>query len=182
MAISPYVRDLRAAVGNARLLMPSVSGIVRAPGDRVLLVQSRDDGCWTTPGGAIELDETPADAIVREVWEETGLFVTPTHLAAVYGGPSFVVRYPNGDETQYISVMFECGVISGDPHADEDEVQAVKYWTQDEASRLQLAPWLTAILPRLYEPARTPWFEPPRWRPPTRRATGALIAKPGNPR
>ena len=77
MAMSPYIRRLRAHVGSARLLMPSVSGIVRAAGNRLLLVQQRDDGMWSTPGGSIELDETPADAVVREVWEETGLLVAP---------------------------------------------------------------------------------------------------------
>src|SRR5580698_544380 len=102
MPISPYVRDLRTAVGHARILMPSVTGIVRGPNDSVLLVQQRDDGTWSTPGGTIELDETPADAVVREVWEETGLLTRPTRLIAVYGGPDLIVRYPNGDESQYI--------------------------------------------------------------------------------
>jgi 8-oxo-dGTP pyrophosphatase MutT (NUDIX family) len=145
--------------------VPSVAGIVRDADSRVLLVQQRDDGAWSTPGGAIEMDETPADAVVREVWEETGLLVTPQRLIAVYGGPAFVVRYPNGDETQYISAMFECDVQSGHLRADDDEVQAARFWSLDEARALQLSPWLPPVLARLYAPDAPTWFEPPSWRP-----------------
>lgn len=162
--MSPYVRDLRAHVGTARLLMPSVAGIVRDD-DRLLLVQSLDDGRWSLPGGAIEPEDTPADAVVREVWEETGLYVAPRRLVSVYGGPAFVVRYANGDETQYISVMFECDVISGELRADGDEVGAVRFWTHVEAAELELSPWLPRVLPRLFAPSASPWFEPATWKP-----------------
>lgn len=162
MAMSEYVRDLRAVWGNARLLVPSVAGIVRDSAGRVLLVQQRDDGVWSTPGGSIELDETPADAVVREVWEETGLVVAPIRILAVVGGPNFIVRYPNGDETQYVSTMFECAVVSGDIRPDGDEVVRAQFWSRSEAEELTLAPWLRGVLPRLFEQSAVSWFEPPK--------------------
>ena len=165
MPISPYVARLRRAVGNARLFLPSVAGLVRDDGNRLLLVQSRDDGRWSTPGGTVELDETPATAVVREVWEETGLFVRPTRIFGVYGGPRFLVRYPNGDETQYLSTMFDCAIESGEPRADGDETTAVDFFTLDEARRLSLSPWLVEVLPRLYEASQAAWFEPSAWDP-----------------
>ena len=142
--------------------MPSVTGVVRDPANRLLLVKQRDSGVWSTPGGSIELDETPAESVVREVWEETGLVVTPRRVFAVYGGPNFVVRYPNGDEMQYISMMFECDVVSGTPHVNDDEIDEVAFWSHDEASGLTMSPWLVRVLPRLYERHDTPWFEAPR--------------------
>lgn len=160
MPISPYIRRLRDVVGPARLFIPSVSGLVRN-GDRLLLVQSKDDGAWSTPGGAIELDETPATAVVRELFEETGLHVAPDRLFGVYGGPNFLVRYPNGDETQYLSTMFECSVVSGDLRADGEETQSAGFFTLDEARELPLSPWLAHVLPRLYDATSAAWFEPP---------------------
>ncbi len=163
MAMSPYLRVLRAKVGHSRVLVPSVAAIIRAEGHRILLVQQHDYGRWTTPGGAVEPEETPADAVVREVLEETGLVVVPTRIAGVYGGPDFVVQYPNGDETQYISTMFECEVKSGSLGAsydndNNDEVSAAAYWTLDEARALPLSPWLHRVLPRLYETHAAAWF------------------------
>jgi len=147
--------------------MPAVSGIVRDASDRVLLVQSRDDNSWSTPGGSIELTDTPADAVVREVWEETGLLVSPTRVIALFGGPDFVVRYPNGDETQYVSTMFECEIRGGSllAHGDNsDEILAAGFFSYDDARDLPLGPWLPPILPRLYDRDAT-WFEPPTWTP-----------------
>jgi ADP-ribose pyrophosphatase YjhB (NUDIX family) len=164
MPISPYIRDLRAAVGTRRLLIPSVAGIIR-DGDRMLLVQEREGGLWSTPGGALEIDDTPANAVVREVYEETGLVVEPTRIFGVYGGPEFVVQYPNGDETQYVSTMFECRIVSGSIKPDGDEVQHAQFWTQDEALALRLSPWLTRMIARLYHRMPDAWFEIPTWRP-----------------
>ena len=164
MPISPYIKALRAAIGTQRLLVPSVGAIVR-DGDRILLVQERETGLWSTPGGALELDDTPANAVVREVFEETGLTVEPTRIFGVYGGPEFVVRYPNGDETQYISTMFECRVVAGEIRPDGEEIQHARYWTRDEASRLPLSPWLTRMIARLYDRMPDAWFEAPTWRP-----------------
>ncbi len=169
MAMSPYIRGLRSAVGNALLLVPSVSGIVRNGDGRVLLVQEREAGVWSTPGGSIEPNETPANAVVREVWEEAGLTVKPVRVLGVYGGPEFVVRYSNGDQTQYLNTIFECEVVSGSPRADGEETSAVKFFSLDEARTLPLSPWLARVLPKLYESAIGAWFEEPTWRPPSER-------------
>lgn len=61
--------------------MPRVGGrvLVIDPARRVLLIHERiDDGSthWLTPGGGVEPGETPREAAVREVVEETGIAVT----------------------------------------------------------------------------------------------------------
>lgn len=40
---------------------------------RILLVRVKDDGGWAMPGGLAEIGETPAEAVLRELWEEAGL-------------------------------------------------------------------------------------------------------------
>ncbi len=55
-------------------------------GDKALLVQRGENpgkGRWTIPGGYVEEDETPDRAVVREVFEETGLRTSVVELLAV---------------------------------------------------------------------------------------------------
>jgi ADP-ribose pyrophosphatase YjhB (NUDIX family) len=49
---------------------------------RILLIQRADNGRWAMPGGAAEVGETPSEAVVREVREETQLDVVATRLVA----------------------------------------------------------------------------------------------------
>ena len=167
MAISPHVKALRAKVGAMRLILPSVAALVFDDRGALLLVRQADGGVWSTPGGTIELDETPADAVVREAWEETGVEVEIVRIAAVLGGPEYVVRYPNGDETQYIMTAFECRARRGHPRGDGEETLEARYWTSDDAAALPLAPWLRHALPLLFERCSTTSFQPARWSPPT---------------
>ena len=166
MAISPYVQMLRARVGSARLLLPSVVALVYDDAGGLLLVRQRDGGVWSTPGGAIEPDEIPADAVVRETWEETGLWVQPRRIVGVYSGPEFTVHYPNGDESQYVVIAFECVVRAGHLRPDGEETIEVQYWQRAEADALPLASWLRHVLPAFYTHQESAIFEQPSWCPP----------------
>jgi len=150
MGISPYVAGLRARIGTTRLLLPSVTGIVYDPSDRILLVRQREGGIWSTPGGVVEPDETPADAVAREVHEETGLAVEPRRILGAFGGPAFVVRYPNGDESQYVIVVFECEAVGGVLRSESDETTEARFVAADEFARLDASPWTREVLPLLY--------------------------------
>jgi ADP-ribose pyrophosphatase YjhB (NUDIX family) len=61
-----------------------VAGVVIC-GDKVLLIRRGREpqmGAWSLPGGALELGETTAEGVAREVWEETGLRVRPVEMIA----------------------------------------------------------------------------------------------------
>jgi ADP-ribose pyrophosphatase YjhB (NUDIX family) len=79
------------------------------------------------PGGAIDPNEPPADAGVRECFEETGLLVRPDRLIGVFGGPEFLIRYPNGDLTYYTAIAFEAAIIGGALKADGDEIATLRF-------------------------------------------------------
>lgn len=58
-------------------------GIVK-DGDLILWVKRRDVPVWVLPGGGIDPGETAEDAVVREVFEESGLEVRIIKKTAEY--------------------------------------------------------------------------------------------------
>jgi len=51
---------------------------------RILLVRRADNQKWAMPGGALEVGETPAEGVVREALEETGVESRPVALVGVF--------------------------------------------------------------------------------------------------
>jgi 8-oxo-dGTP pyrophosphatase MutT (NUDIX family) len=131
MAISPYVARLREKVGHELLVLPSVAVLPRDDIGRVLLVQIADTAQWATIGGAIEPDEAPEQAAVREAEEEAGVVLALGALLGVVGGPEYRMVYPNGDQTSYVTTVFDARVISGSPCPDGDETIDVRWWAAD---------------------------------------------------
>ncbi len=130
MGISPFVSELRSMVGNHLLVLPSVAVLPWDSDGRLLLVRQADSGQWATIGGAVEPDEAPQSAALREAAEEAGVVVELTSIRAVLGGPGFRVRYPDGDQTSYVSSVFDARVTSGTPHPDGEEILDVAWFTQ----------------------------------------------------
>jgi len=52
-------------------------------GDTILLVRETIDGNWSVPGGWADVGLTPNEVAVKEVFEESGLVVSPVRLMAV---------------------------------------------------------------------------------------------------
>jgi mutator protein MutT len=158
MAISEYVRRLRERVGPELLLLPGVVAVIRDDRGRVLVQRRRDDGRWGLPAGAIDPGETPAEALVREVREETGLEVRPERVLAVYGGPMLRHHYPNGDEAEYLAVVFACIVMGGALRPVDGESLELQWVAQDDLPALGL------VYPGSLFAHATPeaLFDPPR--------------------
>jgi 8-oxo-dGTP diphosphatase len=128
VATPEYVTRLRALVGTDLLWLPSVSAVVVDDAGRVLLGQRADDGRWSVVSGIVEPDEQPAQALVREVWEETGLRVAPERLSSVLSHPH---TYPNGDRCRYLNLGFRCRVLDGVARVNDEESVAVRWFTPD---------------------------------------------------
>jgi ADP-ribose pyrophosphatase YjhB (NUDIX family) len=107
---------------------PSVSAVIFDRRGRLLLQQRSDGGQWGLPGGSVEIGESVADAVAREVLEETGLTVRVRRLVGVYSDPTLqVVRYPDGNAWHYVNVCFECTVKGGELTTC-DETLALAYF------------------------------------------------------
>ncbi len=162
MPASDYVRDLRKLVGSRLLLIPSVTGIVFDDQQRVLLVQHAERGVWVAPGGSIEPKESPADAVVREMLEETGLQVEPLRIIGVFGGPDFQVNYRNGDQVTYVMTVFECRVRGGTLQADRQETLQVSFFSEEQVARLRTSAWMPLVMPAVFRREDRAQFQPAR--------------------
>lgn len=102
----------------------SVTAAVFRGDGRVLAIRREDDGCWASPGGIVELDETPEHAVIREVLEETGVRVKPETLTGVYKNMVLGV----------VSLTFRCHPISGEPQPSDEALESA-WLTLDEVRR-----------------------------------------------
>ncbi len=149
MAISEHLRRIREYVGHDLLLVPSVAVLPRDASGRILLVLDADFGQWGTIGGAVEVDESPRAAACREAAEEAGVAVRLDGILDVVGGPDFRIRYPNGDETAYVSTIYAASVIGGAPTPDGDETIDAAWFAPEELPELDLRPFARAALTQL---------------------------------
>ena len=126
--------------------MPSVAVLPRDEDGRLLLVRDAQTGHWQTIGGAIDPDESPQEAALREAREETGVAVELTGIRGAVGGPAFHMTYPNGDQVAYVSTVFDGHVLNGTPRPDDDETSAVGWFSETELAGLDLSPFTRSLL------------------------------------
>ena len=130
--MSDYIMGLRKLVGHIPLLQLGASVIVEDPEGRILLQKRRDNGCWCTQGGSVELDEVVEDAARRELYEETGLVAGKMELFGVFSGKEMHYVYPNGDEVSNVDIVFLCKDFSGKLKVQESELSELKFFKASE--------------------------------------------------
>lgn len=121
--------------------MPCVGAIVRGADGRLLLVRRANPpapGSWSLPGGRVEPGESDADAVRREMAEETG-------LAVVVGPVIGTVERPGPGLATYVIRDHACTVVGGELRAGDDASDA-GWFAADELARLRTAPGLVEAL------------------------------------
>jgi 8-oxo-dGTP pyrophosphatase MutT (NUDIX family) len=129
MPIPDFVTRLRAHIGHDLLWLSSATAVVLDERGRVLLGRRSDSGAWALPGGIVDPAEQPADAAVREVFEETGVVAVPELLIAVTVCEPFA--YPNGDQVQYLDLLFRCRAVGGEARVNDAESVEVGWHALD---------------------------------------------------
>jgi 8-oxo-dGTP diphosphatase len=100
-------------------------GALLFAGDRVLLIQRGQEplqGYWSLPGGGVETGERLEDAVIREVWEETGLQVSADSIATVF--ERIIPDEAGQCEYHYVLIDFYCTVVGGSLCAGSDSCAA----------------------------------------------------------
>lgn len=159
MPIPDYVRRMRAQIGNDLLVLVGAAAIVLNERNEVLLQLRSDNHMWGPPGGALEPGEEPAVAVVREVWEETGLIVDPVRLVGIYAGDDMLFTYPNGDVVAITSITFSCKVVGGALRVDDDESLDLRWFAFEELPA-EIAPWIRQRIVHAFT-LDAPWFYKP---------------------
>ncbi|MBL4937859.1 NUDIX hydrolase [Clostridium sp. YIM B02515] len=102
----------------------SVAGLVTNEKDEVLLVKSPRRG-WEFPGGMVEPGESLQEALIREIFEESGIYVTITGFIGVY----------KNIKSDIVNIDFCCKYKSGIPATSEESLE-VDWFHMDEVIKM----------------------------------------------
>ncbi|MGQ0632676.1 MAG: NUDIX hydrolase [Sporichthyaceae bacterium] len=125
----------------ATVRVPCVGALIHDDSHRLLLIRRVNapaDGCWSLPGGRVEAGESDAEALVREVREETALRVSVgMRIGTVaVGGPADVL---------YDVRDYACAVVGGTLRAGDDASDA-RWVSRAELANLDTSPGLIEAL------------------------------------
>jgi len=119
---------------------------------RVLLVREVSDGGWTLPGGWADVNQTPAECVVREIEEESGFQARAVKLAAVH---DYRTRHPQRHFDSIYKLFFLCELTGGEARPSE-ETSAVDFFARDALPPLSLGRTTAAQIELMYKHVEHP--------------------------
>lgn len=130
-----YYHDPEAPAANS--LVVGGSAVVVDTEGRILLQRRSDSGNWALPGGAMDIGETFAESVVREVKEETGFDVRIERIIGIYSDPGHVFAYDDGEVRQEFNICL-AATIAGGELAISSESTDVQFFALDELPGLTM--------------------------------------------
>ena len=127
--------------------------VFREDGCILLVREVADSGRWSLPGGWAEVNQSPREAVVREVLEESGFAVTVRKLAAIYDR----ARHPHLPPRPFhiYKLFFVCDIVGGAAQTSS-ETSEVAFFAEDEVpSDLSIGRVLPYQITRMFEHARS---------------------------
>lgn len=121
---------------------------------RILMVREMlDNGRWTLPGGWVDVNETPSQAVTREIFEESGFEVKVVKLLAVYD------RTHQGHSPplpfHVYKLFFRCEIVGGEA-TPSYETPAVDFFAEDQIPEVSRSRVLPHQIRRFFEHYRNP--------------------------
>lgn len=105
--------------------------------EKVFLTQRADNGMWCLPGGRVDPGESVEEAVLRELWEETGLRGRVTRFLGVYSDPNRLVIYPDGNKAHIVALSFEVEATGGEAGLS-NETTDFGFFTLAEAGQMEI--------------------------------------------
>ena len=119
----------------------------------ILLVKERADGLWTLPGGWADVNESPSEAVVREVYEESGYRTRAAKLLAVFDRSKHCNIPPLPFHIYKLFIL--CELLGGDA-ATSNETDEVAFFPEEDLPELSLFRTTPVQVARLFEHLRCP--------------------------
>lgn len=127
-----------------------VRGFVLNEQNEILMAKERLDNKWTIPGGWADVGDTPSEAVLKEIKEETGYEAEVCRLLAIYDKRC----HPHPPQPFYIyKLIFLCNITGGVQKHGYD-MEAVGFFKINELPELSKDRILSSQLQQLYELAK----------------------------
>ncbi|MGN7469025.1 NUDIX hydrolase [Brevibacillus sp. SAFN-007a] len=120
--MNDYISTMRNLIGHETLLTVGCGAILEDDQGRILL-QQKYNRIWGIPGGLLEIGETFAEAVRREVLEETNLTIKAMQLFGIYSGKNGFAQYANGDKVFSVQIIFRVTDYEGTLLRDEESTR-----------------------------------------------------------
>ena len=143
-----YIHELRKIIGPRKIMLNCAGALIIREG-KILCQRRTDNGKWGLIGGLVEMNETYAEAAVREAREETGLEIRLDAFLGIFHNHNMV--WSNGDAAHVLTAMFTASILSGEPRIDEESYELRFFDVQEmpelfaEDQRAALAAYLQGV-------------------------------------
>ncbi len=107
---------------------------------KLLLEKRRDCDLWGLVGGGVKRQETPLDAIAREIHEELGLRVSKDKFRklGVYGEPGRIAAYQDGSIWRMVVVVFSLELEEEPEIVLSAESRDMRFFSKEELNEIEI--------------------------------------------
>ena len=107
---------------------------------KLLLEKRRDSDTWGLVGGGVKKQETPLQAITREIYEELGLRIPQEQFRKlqIYGEPGRIAAYRDGSIWRMVIVVYELELKTEPQLKISKESKELRFFTKEELGDIEI--------------------------------------------